>query len=37
MMQLVHCAMVVPINRNLLLALAVGYGEGGANLYFSGI
>jgi len=35
MMQLVHCAMMVPINSNLLLALAVGYGERGANLYFS--
>ena len=35
MMQLVHCAMVVPVDRNLLLALAVRYGEGGANLYLS--
>ena len=35
MMQFEHCAVVVPINCNLLLALAVRHGKGGANLHFS--
>ena len=35
MMQLVHCSMMVPIDRNLLLTFTVRHGKGGANLYFS--
>lgn len=35
MMQLVHCAVVITINDNLLLAFAVGHGIRRANFYFS--
>ena len=35
MMQLVHCSVVVPVNRNLLLVLTVRHREGGANFYLS--